>query len=261
VILRTRSFTFRDLAVLNILGRGTLVAACDAVGGLGAKPDDVEWMDPECVGYFSARVVLVELLSMRATPIMAMCSFCVELNPTAVRLLAGVKQQLREEGLENVLMINSTETNFSTKHTAMGIVMLGRCKRWSQPRVELGDVLYRVGTPRVGLKVGDPDILPIAVVRQAVRTRGVHEVIPLGSRGARAEIDELTRRGVEVAVDSVVEQSELDRSAGPANAFLMLVRPDSQGACDLISLLSDQHVIKLGTVRAMNIQPRPEELP
>ena len=106
--------TFRDLALLRLGHKEFIVAACDAVGGLGSKPDDVEQMEPECVGYFSTRVVLLELLSVRAQPVMAMCTFCVELEPTARQLMDGVKQQLKEEQLDGNVTIEAY-SKFSLK--------------------------------------------------------------------------------------------------------------------------------------------------
>lgn len=240
---------FRDLALLR-LGRQTLVAACDAVGGLGSKPEDFLLMEPESVGYFSARVVLLELLSVEVKPLLAICTLSVEREPTGRRLMIGVRTQLREALHKDISIIDSVETNFPTRHTAMGIALLGKLSKGRRlgGKVQLGDEVYRIGTPRTGIKIGDADILAVDIVRRLVARRQVHEVIPLGSRGVRSELSDLRTRGIDVTVGTEVEAWELTRSGGPANAVLAVVSSRWRQEAALAQLFDGAPALKIGTV-------------
>jgi hypothetical protein len=244
-------FYFRDLAIFRAARRRYLVAACDAVGGLGNKPEDVVQIDPECVGYFCARVVLLELLSVQVRPRLAACTFSVEMHPTGQLLLSGVQRQFKEENLlDQVSIIDSTETNFTTRHTAMGMTLIGdiRSAHTVRTNVQVDDIVYRVGVPRVGLHLGDADLLPVNVVRALAVSRSVHEVIPLGSRGVAAELRDLRKRGVDVELFADLDRAELSRSGGPANAVLVVAGQDGRYLSELTGLCAGQMVARVGTV-------------
>lgn len=249
----------RDLALLHLpASRNGIAVACDAVGGLGSKEADTFRTDPRCVGYFAARVVLAEILSIHADPVLLVCTLSVERYPTGEELLLGAQQQLREEELlDRVGVISSAETNFSTNQTSMGVALLGVLPddRPKGGNVQLGDRLYRLGTPRTGLQLGDADIFPLHHIRTLAACKQITEVIPLGSRGVLGELAQLRTRGIWVGVRNDLTETELSRSAGPANAVLVIANQELQME-SVIAGTGKQPGLFVGTVTKIDAQHR-----
>lgn len=222
-----RAGKFRDLSFITISRRRLLVVACDAAGGIGAKPDDSEQASPVSVGYFCTRVVLFELLTVNAAPCSVSCTLSVEREPTAHRLLDGINQQLREENLiDSIALVTSSENNFPTLQTSLGVTATGLAKRhgFFRERIREGDQVVQLGECLVGsdARMDHPEMIDLRTVRLLMRDRLVHEVIPIGSGGVEGETAQLTARGFDVAMG---HGPELRRSGGPATAALVVASP------------------------------------
>ncbi|MDW5327853.1 hypothetical protein [Plantactinospora sp. KLBMP9567] len=245
--------TFRDLSFFAISRRRLLVSACDAAGGIGAKPDDFEQASPVSVGYFCMRVALFELLTVNAAPCSVSCTLSVEREPTARRLLDGINQQLREENLiDSIAYVISSENNFPTLQTSLGVTATGLARRrgFFRERIREGDQVVQLGECLVGgdARVDHPQMIDLRTVRFLMRDRFVHEVIPIGSGGVEGETAQLAARGVSVAME---RGPELRRSGGPATAALVVASPRLDVARFAAQPRGVLHVRSIGRVTSM----------
>ncbi len=203
-----------------------LVLACDSAGGVGPSPADALRAPGRVVGLFTARVALMETVAAGATPL---ASSLVVAGPPSLgdEVRHGVLEEMGLVGLDEEALVMSTEKNFATSRTAVGVTVLGRGPRdgllpgGAMP----GDVLLVLGLPKVGGEVreGDPEIADLTMVMAVVKTGVVHDVLPVGSRGIRAESQDLARSaGLTVVLDGRLNPFlDLDKSAGPATAVLV----------------------------------------
>ena len=167
--------------------------------------------------------------------------------------MKGILRLFQEEQLD-IGMAVSSETNFPTRQTGVGVTLIGEAKFREVPSqcVRNGDHVLLVGTPRTGLLLGDPDILPVRIVRALSASRGIHELIPLGSAGASGEITQLASRGIEVDTSNDISADDLVSSAGPANAVLIICSPKYRLQIERTAASGTTHVpVRLiGTVRS-----------
>ncbi|MBF8185323.1 hypothetical protein ITP53_06145 [Nonomuraea sp. K274] len=226
-----RATDFRDMSLYPI-GNGTLlVTACDAAGGIGEKGEDIEPAPPESVGYFCARVTMLELLTLGATICSVSCTFSVEREPTGRRLLAGVRKQLREESLDGRIAFTiSSENNFPSVQTGIGVTMSGLVGERDVPwdAVHPGDRLLVLGSRLVGrhVRVGHPAMVRVPTVRSLVKCDEVREVIPVGSGGVAGELAQLAARGIRIDTSSHADTADWSGSGGPATAVLVIAASD-----------------------------------
>jgi hypothetical protein len=221
---------FRDMSLYDLGGGRLLVTACDAAAGIGEKPADTEPAQPESVGYFCARVAVLELLTLGAAVCSVSCTLGVEREPTGRRVLAGVRQLLCEELLaDRVAWAVSSENNFPCGQTGVGVTVTGVTGEGNVPWhvVRPYDQVALVGSCLVGrqARIGHPDMVLSCTVRELVACEGVHEVIPVGSGGVRGELAQLEARGIRV-LTSGPTTTDLNRSGGPATAMLVIASPD-----------------------------------
>ena len=216
--------TARDVSVLQQAG-GFLVTACDTLGAIGSKPDDVVASPAEVCGSYTLRVCLSELVAVGASPLLVMSLVCNEWEPTGRKVLGAIRTELDANGYANVAVTGSTEENMTTAMTGLGIAVVGftAAMRWRRTRA--GDRLVVIGLPRVGSEVlaHAGELLTPSVVRRLAQDDAVGDVIPCGSRGIRHELDVLAQEAVlrMVVHDSV--PVDLDKSAGPATCALVTV--------------------------------------
>jgi iron complex transport system ATP-binding protein len=229
---RAARFTrFRDLTLLR-LGEQRLVVACDSLGGIGPLPEDSVRVEPEVVGYGLARVVLLELAAVRATPILIADLLACAAEPYGRRIMAGIARHLEEIGLDPAgVLTGSTEENVPVRATGAGIVALG-VPLGAELLIEGardGDFVVLLGVPRVGAEVdlASTELPSFELVGTLAGRPGVHEIIPLGSGGVAGELGALERRqGLRLRVLDPLAGST--HSAGPATAVLLCaadVRP------------------------------------
>jgi selenophosphate synthetase-related protein len=119
--------TSRDILVFQ-QNESCLTIAADTLGAIGEKPADLFRASPELCGRMTARVCLMETLSVGARPFSLMALTCNEREPTGARLLAGIREELSSAGYPDVLLGGSTEDNMPTPMTALGVALLGECE-------------------------------------------------------------------------------------------------------------------------------------
>jgi len=215
----------RDLLVIDTEA-DCWVLACDSAGGVGPGPADAIRVPGRVVGLFTARVALMETVAAGATP--TALSLVVAGPPSlGDEVRRGVLEEMNLVGLDGDALVMSTEKNFPTSQTAVGVTVIGRGPRDGllPGGARAGDVVLVIGWPKVGGEVreGDPETADLATVMAVVRTGLAHDILPVGSRGIRAEGLELARSaGLNVVLDERPHPSlNLDKSAGPATAVLV----------------------------------------
>jgi hypothetical protein len=218
----------RDLVIIP-LGEGRNMAlACDSCGGLGLKPGDVMSFDPYIVGKFTVRVTLLEVMASGARPIVISDGLCCEMNPTGEGILRGIKDEIAVCGLSGVMLTGSTEENFPTSMTGVGLTVLGIAEkgelRFGTGRP--GDVALLAGTPAVGSGVDLSDDSCYAKLARLLDCRGVAEIVPVGSKGIMYEANLLA----ELHGFSFTPKTcgvDLSASAGPATCIVAMCHPEA----------------------------------
>jgi len=235
---------FRDLTIIDYPDK-RLAIACDSSGAIGDKPEDLVNVDPYIVGRFLVRVPLMELLSAGAAPIAVFNTLSVEMEPTGRRIVSGILDEMKQIGLEEAAAINgSTEENMPTVQTGAGVTVLGEVDELKE-RSMVGDLLYCIGYPKVGHEVAldDPQICDLPTVRQLREVAGIHEIVPVGSKGIGYEVAELLKRN---QLGLVWEPTTLPlaKSAGPATCVIVTAEATEQAWLETLR----QPVARLGTL-------------
>jgi len=223
--------TARDIRLLRLDRRRILVVSCDSAGGIGPKPLDQVRVDGRTLGRFTARVALMEALSVGAAPVCLASTLMVEPEPTGVEIIRGIREELRYARLDSrVVMADSTEKNIPVRQTGVGVTVIGIATSRSLKigRCRCGDAIVAVGLPHVGVEViaGEKEgkIADTRDVCNLLKTDFVREIIPVGSQG-------ILREAQTIAADSDLRfkprrPSDLDirKSAGPATVALCACR-------------------------------------
>jgi len=236
--------TSRDILVFR-QGDQYLTLAADTLGGIGEKPGDHFRVAPEICGRMTARVCLIETLAVGSVPAALMALTSNEREPTGVRLLAGICEELSAAGFPDLPLGGSSEENMATGMTALGINLLGECERLAWRQAQPGDGVYLVGMPYVGPEVlSHRDALLTPRLTRHLRTLPeVGDILPCGSRGAGWEVQVLEREiGLPVRIDGDIPPQLLAKSAGPATCAVVTARGPLT--------LRDIAVMRLGIVGA-----------
>ncbi len=224
-----RAERWRDLSLIALNSTQSLVIACDSLGGIGPKEADTVKVPGYVVGRFGARVPLMEVLSVRAAPVALVDTLSVELEPTGRDIQRGIAAELSSAGLDPGLIVNgSSEKNVPTIQTGVGITVLGLGDSGGLliGRARRGDAIACFGQPKVGQEVAlnDPTICHPGTVMALTANPSVREVVPVGSRGIRAEAEAIAEGyNLQVRwwpVPDPDRSLDLEKSAGPSTVVL-----------------------------------------
>lgn len=222
----------RDVEIAFLEGEQCLVVGCDSCGGIGSKELDIVQAAPEVVGRFTARVALLEVISTGALPTIISVTVANEPEPSSAGILQGVRQELESFSPAELPLAVSTEKNMPTRQTGVGVTVVGTVRRAdlricaSQP----GDSVYCLGLPKVGAEVGsptDPEIVQTRQIRTLLGMPGIHDIIPVGSRGLAGETASLCRA---TGLEFIPEPDcplPWTKSGGPATCALVACAPGS----------------------------------
>ncbi|MTV51004.1 alpha-ribazole kinase [Heliobacillus mobilis] len=223
----------RDVEVVFLAADQCMVAACDSCGAIGDKEFDVVPVPQYIVGRFTTRVALLEVLSVGAIPAVVTVAISNEPSPTGEEILAGVRDELKEIGKPDLPVVISTEKNIPTKQTGVGVTVVGAVERkglrigTTQP----GDRMYCLGLPKVGPEVqraDDEEIAQASHILKLFQVEGIHDVLPVGSRGIRAEAKTLAE-GLGCCFSEWPPSGlDLEKSAGPSTCVLFTACPEVQ---------------------------------
>ncbi|MDD3095077.1 MAG: hypothetical protein PHD63_02435, partial [Candidatus Marinimicrobia bacterium] len=113
--------TVRDLTMIRISNRHSVVIAVDSDGGIGPQEGDVVKVPAYVSGRFAIRVPLLEILASGATPLCAFDMLTTPMNEIGKEILRGVRDELKAAGFgENFIVSGSTEDNVPTNMTGIG---------------------------------------------------------------------------------------------------------------------------------------------
>jgi hypothetical protein len=219
--------SFRDLTIIELNDSEVLVIACDSLGGIGPKINDRIKVPGEILGMFTARVPLMEVMAAGAKPVALVNTLSVEMSPTGAEIIKGIKNEVQNVGLEKDLIINgSTEENIPTIQTGLGVTVIGQGAK-SELRLgssKTGALVVCLGRPKVGEEVLDGSgTADLHLLKKVLKTPGVQEVLPVGSRGIRYEAQQLAW-GAKLNLKLLANQEiDLEKSAGPSTCLLVSI--------------------------------------
>jgi hypothetical protein len=184
--------------------------------------------DPYFVGKFTLRVALLEVMASGARPIVVSDGLCCEMSPTGGEILRGIEDEISVCGLKDVVLTGSTEENFQTLMTGIGLSVLGYAEdaklRFGSGRA--GDAALLAGTPAVGSKVDLSDNSCYENLAGMLSCRDVVEIVPAGSKGILFEANLLAElHGL--SFEPKAPGIDLSASAGPATCLVAMCRPEA----------------------------------
>lgn len=206
---------------------GGLVITTDNSGGIGKKAADAVQVPDELVGYFSARVTLLEQWAAGAEPI-AVLLHNFSGNTSWDEYTYGIRRAFKESSLMPPPISGSTETNMDMLQSAMSVTMIGRR---SHDITESGGKWFLYGRPLVGEAVirEAEKCAELGKVRTGLDEGIIDTVWPAGSGGIGAEWERLTGQ------PPAWLPSEVDpaASAGPATAIFVRTIPGKESDAQL----------------------------
>lgn len=222
----------RDVEMVMLNESQCIVTACDSCGAIGSKEFDVVKSTPYIVGRFTARVSLMEVLAVGAIPKTISVAISNELYPTGEGVIKGVDDELRYMGISFIPMVISTEKNVTTRQTAVGITVIGACEKdnlriaTSKPE----DVVYCLGVPNVGNEINhinDKDIIQGGHVKELLNIKGVHDILPIGSKGILKETEALAQSINCKFILELQNNIDVNKSAGPSTCLIFTCTSDT----------------------------------
>ncbi|MBF7096871.1 selenophosphate synthase [Alkalibacter mobilis] len=216
---------FRDLTRMEISEELELILACDSLGGIGPREMDIVKCSAEVSGYFTAVVVLAEIMAYRAEPIILVNNLCYEMENYGEETLAGIERALKESGFEKCHITGSTEENIPVCQTGIGITVIGKAKKKIREIMILnsGDACFLIGTPYMGEEVLNnlDNIKTLEYLKILTKDTKVKDILPVGSKGIVHELREIQKtNGLNLILSKNIV-ANLQISAGPATCFLI----------------------------------------
>lgn len=233
-------YKFRDLTILEN-EKNKIVIACDSCGGIGENEGDFVKASNEIVSYFSARVCLFELLAFRAKPLVIVNNLGMSMNNGGEKIIQGINRAIKEYNAENFFeeksnlsecVTGSTEDNFKTLQTFLGLTIIGEKEETLKVNFEKGDSICLLGIPKVGQEVLEDinnnlgEIVTFKDFKILMDNKDVKDILPIGSKGIIHEISELEKSN-KIRINLSYEGDYLKKSAGPATALLFILRNNS----------------------------------
>ncbi|MDZ5474218.1 ATP-binding protein [Bacillus sp. 31A1R] len=195
-----------------------LVIASDNSGGVGIKELDSVQVSYEIVSYYSFRVAVMDCIAAGAMPIsVVLHNFCG--NDYWDILVSGVKKGLAEINLAHLTVTGSTESNFSMRQSAVGIVVIGRkVMEKSEISLENNMKVAVIGRPLVGEEVitHGSEVAPLSLFKEIADLEDVR-LWPVGSKGILYEIKRMFGGGFQ----KVNTDLNLKVSSGPSTCFIV----------------------------------------
>lgn len=233
------------MCLVRLDQRRVIAVSSDSSGAIGSKPLDQVTCSPYIVGRFAARVALMETFAVGATPICVAAPLAVEPTPTGKRIVRGIRSEMKSAGLgPRTPLIDSTEKNFKTKQTGVGVSVVGLANFGSLKtgRCLPGDEVFALGVPCVGARVLSGErqhiIADTRDVRKLARSSLIHEIIPVGSKGIIHEAEVMARDSTLQFKPADNVQINLTESAGPATVILFACSAGPRGLAHARKLIT-----------------------
>lgn len=217
----------RDLTLVALDQAKTMVIACDSCGGIGLKAGDALQVTPFITGKYTARVAIMEVVCAGAEVICLTNTICNEFDPTGIAVIQGIEEELKAAGISDVVLTGSTEENFSTVMTGLGITAVGlaETKKLKVNNIKGQALLLAFGRPKVGREVlnRQEEQIDYHTIRQLLRAEEVYEIIPVGSKGILYEMQELARNNRLQLTVYEQDRVDINQSAGPSTVVIAAV--------------------------------------
>ena len=213
----------RDLLIVD--EPGSIVLACDSVGGIGPKEHDSFPAEAWTTAHFATRVPLLEVICAGGQPLAVINALCIAGDETGQEMIEAVRALAAEAGVPAHAVSGSTEDNVPTTATGIGVTVLGRLTGATERRSRPGDVVLCAGLPRSApehtLYPGHPEVVPIPEVQAAVATGIAHDALPVGSKGLVWEVQQLAATS-NLEVHWAPERPvDVHASGGPSSCVLL----------------------------------------
>jgi len=188
---------YRDVQLIEKDLTTYLAVACDVSAYIGPKENDVVKVSAECAGYYATVVPLMEVISIGAMPLSVIDTLGVEMTPTGLKVIEGVKKAMAECQIPEECLTGSTEDNMPTASTTIGVTVVGELEKESiqSYRPKAGQFLMVVGIPKMGAVFLKEEIIEkqgqvidVATVTRVRKAKGVGHMLPIGSKGIEAEM-------------------------------------------------------------------------
>jgi hypothetical protein len=199
-----------------------LVIAADNSGSIGEKEADVLQTPNTIVGQFACRVALMECLAEYAEPRAVIMQNFTD-DAAWLDYKAGVLEVLEEAGFHDLPITGSTESNFISLQSGLGLTIVGTRKKRRTYEWTGKEGFAVIGQPFVGEAVlkNRQQIPDVALLKQFVQTPGVKAILPVGSKGISHAFRKWTNKEIELE-----SELDLETSAGPATCFIIAFDED-----------------------------------
>jgi len=235
----------RDLTLIKIDRDKTMVIACDSCGSIGMKTGDVLKVPPFYTGKYTARVALMEVLCTGAQVITVVDAICNEMDNTGLEIIKGIKEELKASGIKDIVLTGSTEENFETVSTGLGITVVGIAenKILKVNKVKAKAIVVSIGLPKMGDEIkldSDEEIVQYNTIAILLKTPGVYEIVPVGSKGIYNEVCQLAESNrMKFEIEKNVS-IDVNKSAGPSTVVIAAI---SEKALELIKQIKNINII------------------
>ena len=222
----------RDLTIVELDESKSMVIACDSCGSIGMKEGDEFKVPSSIVGKFAARVPLMEVLASGAEVVSVTNAVCNEMEPTGREIIVGVKEEFKEAGISTIALNGSTEENFKTHATGVGVTVVGIAHNSLRVNnVKEEALLVSIGTPKVGGEINlsqkDEDIADYSDIYKLLAHSEVYEIVPVGSKGILYEGELLAKNNLmELALEKDTH-IDLHKTCGPATVLIAALSKDA----------------------------------
>lgn len=218
----------RDLTLIKLDENKTMVVACDSCGSIGMKEHDVLKVPVFYTGKFTARVGIMEVISTGAEVVTITNAVCCEMNPTGLEIINGIRDELQKADISDVVLTGSTEENFSTYSTGVGISVIGIVdnSKIKVNNINKPCVVISIGMPKVGAEIdleNDKETIDYKSIKKLCENKLVYEIVPVGSKGILYEAQLLANNNnllFELANKNV---DFIKKSGGPSTAIIAAV--------------------------------------
>lgn len=220
---------FRDVLIKPLTKSKFLVVGCDSSGAIGPKIGDAVKVDGGTLGKFTVRTALMEVMAVGAKPTCVACGLGVEPKPTGESIIEGVLSEMKKVGLDESSLVISTEKNFETTQTGIGVAVIGvaNINELRIGQAKDGDLIVSLGIPSVGIEVLENErkglIADLEDLMKLLSLNFVHSVIPVGSKGIFYEMNVLAKEAEANLKLNPSLSMDIKKSAGPATVILAAI--------------------------------------
>ncbi len=221
----------RDLTLITLDENKTIVVACDSCGSIGMKEGDTLKVPSFYVGKLIARGPIMEVMCARAEVVTITDAVCNEMEPTGSEIIKGIKEELKLAGIADIVLTGSTEENFKSISTGLGITVIGIAenKNLKVNAIRENCKIISLGIPKVGAEIGldkDLDIANYDDLKKLLNLDGVYEIVPVGSKGILYEVLQLAENNNMKFVLNEEVKVDIHKTAGPSSVIIAAVNDE-----------------------------------